>query len=63
MAHIYVLVGRQDAAIEELEHLASLQSLWFSPTLLRIDPRWDPLRKHPRFQELLQKYGGDEKQQ
>jgi len=24
--------------------------------LLRIDPRWDPLRSNPRFGQMLQKY-------
>jgi hypothetical protein len=25
-----------------------------SPALLRIDPVWDPLRNHPRFQKLVE---------
>ena len=28
----------------------------FSVGLLRLDPVWDPLRYHPRFQALLEKY-------
>jgi len=24
---------------------------------LRLDPRWDPIREHPRFKALLAKYG------
>jgi len=25
--------------------------------LVRLDPAWDPLRKHPRFQKFLEKHG------
>jgi len=27
-----------------------------SVPLLKLEPRWDPLRDHPRFQALLEKY-------
>jgi hypothetical protein len=26
------------------------------PVMLRLDPRWDPLRKDAQFQALLEKY-------
>jgi serine/threonine protein kinase/tetratricopeptide (TPR) repeat protein len=55
-ALVYVKVGKYDLAIDQLELLLSIPSnitvLW-----LRLDPRWDPLRTHPRFQALLKKYG------
>ena len=53
LASIYVLVGEENAAIDQLEYLLSIPSP-LSVSLLRIDPRWDPLRKNPRFQKLLE---------
>jgi tetratricopeptide (TPR) repeat protein len=52
LAFIYVLVGEHDAALDRIEYLLSIPS-WFSVQLLRLDPRWEPLREHPRFQALL----------
>ena len=52
LARIYVLVREYDAAIDELEYLLSIPSLTSVPGL-RLDPAWDPLRKHPRFQALV----------
>ena len=31
-------------------------SRFLSVHTLRLDPRWDPIREHPRFQTLLAKY-------
>ncbi len=55
LAEIYVMVGNHDAAIDELEHLLSIPS-YVSVPVLRLAPRWDPLRDKPRFQRLLEKY-------
>jgi serine/threonine-protein kinase len=49
------MVGEYDAAIGQLELLLSIPSEISIP-LLRVDPLWDPLRDHPRFQELLERY-------
>jgi tetratricopeptide (TPR) repeat protein len=49
LAHIYVMTGEYDAAMDQLEHLLSIPSE-LSASLLRIDPRWAPLRTNPRFQ-------------
>ncbi len=53
-AVIYTRAGRYDAAVDDLETLLSVP---FSTTVtsLRLHPDWDPLRDHPRFQELLER--------
>jgi serine/threonine-protein kinase len=53
LAEIYVKVGEYEAAIDQLEYLLSIPSLVSTP-LLRVDPLYDPLRDHPRFQALLE---------
>jgi len=58
LVRIYTIVGKQDLAIDGLEHLFA-ETTELSVPLLHIDPIWDPLRDHPRFQALLEKY--DEK--
>jgi len=55
-AQILAEVGRGEAALDEVERLLRGPS-WLSVHTLRMDPRWDPIRTHPRFQELLRKYG------
>ncbi len=52
LAQVYVMVGEYDAAVEQLETLLQIPSP-YSPTWLRIHPWWQPLRGHPRFEELL----------
>jgi serine/threonine-protein kinase len=53
LAFIYTLVGEFDLAVETLEYLLSIPSRNLSVAMLRIDPRWDPLRDHPRFKKLV----------
>ena len=55
LARMYTMVGEYDAAIDQLEILLERPSLT-SVALLRIDPTWDALGDHPRFQALLDKY-------
>jgi tetratricopeptide (TPR) repeat protein len=55
LAYIYIMVGEQDQAIDALDTLLAIPSqltVW----RLKLDPRYDPLRKLPRFQALLEKY-------
>jgi hypothetical protein len=49
-------LGLLDEAIDHLEHLLSIPS-FVSVSLLKLHPKWDPLREHPRFQDLLESGG------
>ena len=48
----FTWLGDRDRAIDLLEHLLQVPSA-SSVALLRFDPRWDPLRGHPRFERLI----------
>jgi serine/threonine-protein kinase len=52
---IYILAGEHEAAIDQLEVLLSTPTL-ITTARLRLDPFYDPLRSHPRFQALLERY-------
>jgi hypothetical protein len=59
LGEVFRLMGQADsarvyyeAAITELEGLLSIPS-HLSAAVLRMDPRWDPLREHPRFRRLV----------
>ena len=56
LAQIGVMTGDHSLALDQIEVLLSVPAD-FSVALLEVDPRWDPLRNHPRFQALLEKYG------
>jgi len=54
LAQIYVRVGSYDAAFEALRSTAPLFSgNAVSPSLLKLDPNWDPIRNDPRFAQLV----------
>ena len=53
LANIYGIVGEYDLAIDEIELLLSIPGD-LSVNLLLLDPKWDPLREHPRFIALLE---------
>ena len=54
-ARILAQAGDAEAALDEIERLLAGPS-WLSVHTLRLDPRWDPIREHPRFKALLAKY-------
>ncbi len=56
LARVHTMLGNQNEAIEGLDFLLS-RPCELSTQLLRLDPRWDPLRSNPRFQALLTKHG------
>jgi len=55
LAEIYTWVGEPDEAFRLLDHLLTVPNGLTVPTL-KLDPTWDPLRKDPRFQALVDKY-------
>ena len=56
VAEVYCIVGENGRAIELLGGLLSRPSTITVPGL-KVNPIWDPLRKEPRFQALIDKYG------
>ena len=65
LARIFTVTGEYEKAIKQLGHLLTIPSaeyLWqlVSVPLLRIDPRWDPLREYANFQSIFQAGSGDD---
>jgi len=57
LARIYVLCGENEEAINQIEYLLSIPAGFIiSIQSLQLDPIWDPLHQHPRFQQLLKKH-------
>lgn len=56
LAQIYAWTGESDQAIQLLDRSLNTPN-GVSVPLLKLDPVWDPLRKDPRFQALIDKYG------
>jgi len=53
LARAYTWAGDFDAALKQVERILSLP--WdYKVNNFRLDPVWDPLRKDPRFQKLLE---------
>jgi tetratricopeptide (TPR) repeat protein len=53
LVRIYLPAGEYDAALDQLQPLLEMPYT-LTPAWLRIDPMFDPLRKHPRFVQLVQ---------
>jgi TolB-like protein/DNA-binding winged helix-turn-helix (wHTH) protein/Tfp pilus assembly protein PilF len=56
LALIYARLGRLEESLDMLDLLLAMPSL-ISVSLLELDPRWAPVRDHPRFKALKEKYG------
>ena len=56
LARVHALVGDPAAAIDLLEELLAKPSR-LCAQVVRLDPDWDNLRSHPRFQALLRSHG------
>ncbi|HSE42333.1 MAG TPA: hypothetical protein VLH08_16325, partial [Acidobacteriota bacterium] len=52
LALVYVMTGEHELALDQIEYLLSIPS-FFSVPLLQLDPRWDPLRNHPRYTQVI----------
>ena len=52
LAQVYTWTGDYDHAFDELQTLLGMPG-YISYGYLKTDPAWQPLRKHPRFQQLL----------
>jgi serine/threonine protein kinase len=53
LVRIYLLADEPDAALNQLEPLLGMPYT-LTPAWLRIDPMFDPIRKHPRFVKLVE---------
>jgi serine/threonine-protein kinase len=53
LVRIYAIIGETDKAVDQLEPLLRMP-FYVSPGWLRVDPSFDPLRKNPRFQRLVE---------
>jgi TolB-like protein/class 3 adenylate cyclase/cytochrome c-type biogenesis protein CcmH/NrfG len=54
LAFVEAMVGEKDRAIPRLEHLLTIPYInCVTPALLRLDPKWDPLRGDPRFEKIV----------
>jgi eukaryotic-like serine/threonine-protein kinase len=53
LVRIYILAGEHDAALDQLEPLLGMPYT-LTPAWLRVDPMFDPIRKHPRFVKLVE---------
>ncbi len=60
LAFIYVMTGEYDKAIDQLEYILEIPS-YITVPFLKLEPLWIPIREHPRFIALLEKYGNQDR--
>jgi hypothetical protein len=53
LVRIYLLVDEPERALDALEELMRVRYT-LTPAWMRIDPMFDPVRKHPRFVRIVQ---------
>ena len=58
LAQIYAWTGESDEAFRLLDHLLKIPN-GLAISMLKFDPVWDPLRKDPRFQVLIDNYAAN----
>jgi hypothetical protein len=58
LAEIYALTGESDEAFRLLDHLLQVPN-GLTVHTIKLDPAWDPLRKDPRLQALIEKYAAN----
>jgi TolB-like protein len=58
LAQIYAWTGESDDAFRLVDHLLTIPN-GLTISMLKLDPGWDPLRKDPRFQALIDKYAAN----
>jgi TolB-like protein/Flp pilus assembly protein TadD len=59
LAQIYAWTGEFDEAFRLLDHLLTVPTHGVTVPMLKLDPVWDPLRKDPRYQALIDKYAAN----
>lgn len=55
LAELYMALGDTTATFDALEEMMATQH--GNRIVLLVDPRWDPLRDEPRFQDIIQRLG------
>ena len=55
LARIYILIGKEDLALDQIEMLWRIPS-WISIKWFKMNPQYDQLNNNPRFQSIIKKY-------
>jgi hypothetical protein len=55
MAYVQLRAGNTDEAFDYLEEVLSIPS-YHSTAWIEADPMWEPVRDHPKYQEIIDKY-------
>jgi hypothetical protein len=56
LARVEAMVGEPETAVDQLELLLTRPGPLCAWSV-QLDPAWDSLRRHPRFQALLRRHG------